>query len=361
LPVVPLLLSPLMAGGVKPAALLWTLGHLAALAYSLKVLANWSRAEGSRTPPRAAVITATVVALPVIYEAARFNQVSFFVLALILAGVMALERRRPARAGLWLGLATAFKLLPGVFTLWLVLKRQWTAAAALVATMLIVALLPPLVVFGPSETVQYHRQWWDYNFHGAPARGLVDASLRGHFVDHRNQSIPAVVARLCWSGHPQGAAFQPWELDERTCRRISQGLTVVLAAVLAGLTRRSMRWLRRQRLSDAALRDRWRAEAAVYLLAMLVFSPLLRTYYVVWALPGLVLLTRYALDERARRSQRLGQIGFALWLLGMVAWISDAARACGAHLIMSLGLAGILLCLGTYSSVYSLRKTRQAL
>jgi hypothetical protein len=361
LPVVALLLSPLTAGGVHLAALLWVLGHVIALAYALNVLTRWGASGTSRAPPRAAVVIATVVALPAIYEAARFNQMSFFVLGLALAGVTALERRQPVRAGMWLGLAAVLKLLPTVFALWLALKRQWTAAVTFAATALVVALVPCLIVFGPSETVKYYRQWWNYTLHGAPARGMVEAELRSHFIDHRNQSIPAVLARLCWREHPRAAAFQPLQLNEQACRRWGQGLTLVLAAVLAWLTRHSGPWLRRQRVSDATLRDRCRTEAAVYLVAMLVFSPLLRTYYLVWVLPGLVLLVRYGLDERVRALQRLGQIGVVLWLLGMVAWMSEAARAYGAHLIMLIALAGILLGLAARAFVYNRRKIRHAL
>ncbi|MFQ5806082.1 MAG: glycosyltransferase family 87 protein [Phycisphaerae bacterium] len=361
LPAVALLLSPLTAGGAKPAALLWTIGHLVSLAYTLKVLASWRAPQGSRAPPRAAIIIATVAALPVIYEAARFNQVSFFVLALVLAGAAALERRRPTRAGVWLGLATAFKLLPGIFALWLLLKRQWTALATLAATVLVVALLPCLIAFGPRDTARYHRQWWNYNVHGAPARGMVDASLRSHFIDHRNQSIPAVLARLCWPKHPQAASFQPFKLDERTCRRIARGLAILLVTVLIWMTRRPVWGADGEDASDAEPTNRCRREAATYLLAMLVFSPLLRTYYLVWALPGLVLLTRFALDDRLRSSQRLGLLGFTLWLAGMLAWMSDTARAYGVHLIMLIALAGILLRLGAAASAYNLRKIRQAL
>jgi hypothetical protein len=236
-----------------------------------------------------------------------------------------------------------FKLLPGIFAIWLILKRQWAAVAAWVVTVLVVALLPSLVVFGPRGTLEYHRQWWDFNVRGAAARGMIDAHLRSHFIDHRNQSISAVVARLCWSEHPRAAKFQPLKLDERACRRVSQGLAIVLAIGLVWMTRRAAPSFQRQNTSDGVDGNRGRIEAAVYLLAMLVFSPLLRTYYLVWALPGLALLTCHALDDRARLSQRLGQIGLALWLVGMLAWLSDSARASGVHLIMLIALGAVLL------------------
>jgi alpha-1,2-mannosyltransferase len=302
LPAVALLLSPLTAGGVAPAAAVWTVAQLVALAYCLKVLAGWGNAAGKRTPPLAAVLIATAVALPAIYETARFNQLSFFVLALVLAGVTALQRGKSRRAGIWLGLATVLKLLPGIFLVWLILKRRWVAAGSLVLTVLIVALLPCLVVFGPRATLEHHR-------------------------------------------HPD--PFQPLSLSERVCRLVSQVFGLALAIGLVWMTRRPLVFRPLPGEFAEPFADRIRIEVAVYLIAMLVLSPLLRTYYLVWALPGLVLLTRFGLDARERRLQRLGQIGVAIWVLGMLAWMSDTARDYGVHLVMLTALAIALLRLGS--------------
>jgi hypothetical protein len=78
-------------------------------------------------------------------------------------------------------------------------------------------------------------------------------------------------------------------------------------------------------------------------LAMLIFAPLLRQYYLIWALPGLVLLARIAIDPVGGRRQRLGQLGLALWLAGMLAWLAPTARAYGAHLLVLILLAIVLL------------------
>lgn len=358
LPAVPLLLSPLTAGGVRPAAAMWTAGHLIALAYSLRVMKRWGQSGAGPQSGTAPLVAGTLLALPAIYEAARFNQLSFVVLALVLAGVSAVEQNRPLRAGAWLGLATALKLLPLVFALWLVLKRRWTALGMLLGTVLVVALAPCLVVLGPRATVEHHRQWWEYNVRGAPARGLLDARLREHFLDHRNQSISAVVARLAWSAHPHPAPLRLAALDERACRQVALALSLLLLAGLVWLSRGCGAALGPRGLKGAALAACLRYEAAAYCLAMLILAPLLRTYYLVWALPGLVLLARQALDGSDRRTRRLGGLGLLVWLLGMLGWLSDAARACGVHLLMALALAGTLLAL---ARAYSLRKITQAL
>jgi hypothetical protein len=141
---------------------------------------------------------------------------------------------------------------------------------------------------------------------------------------------------------------------------------IALAIALLWQTRRPVPFGWQRHPASASMstiepRDPWRVEAAVYLVAMLVFSPLLRTYYLVWALPGLVLLSRWALDDRGRRLQWLGQSGIVLWVAGMLAWMSDAARSYGVHLIMLIALGGILLQAATRPSVYSRRKIKQAL
>ncbi len=354
LPVVPLLLAPLAGLGRLGAALVWSAVQVAALGFSLRLLWQWAglaadheSASNLTGLPRQQKLrvgifaVAVLLALPALLEAAKFNQLSYFVLVLVLGAAWALDRGRPAVAGIFLGVATALKLLPAIFLPWLLLKRQWVAAATLVAAAAGLALLPPLLVFGPPKTLEYHRQWWDYNVRGQAAQGLLDQELPEHFIDRRNQSIPQVLARLTWPQHPHAVAFQPLRLDQPSCVALAYGLAVILFALLAWTTRRP--W---ERLTL----DQRHAEAAAYAIGMLVFSPLLRQYYLVWAVPGLVLLARLASGgvptaASARRwsSRRLGWAGLAIWAGGMLAWIWPTARLLGAHLIMLIALGATLL------------------
>lgn len=362
LPAVPLALAPITAFGRTPAAIVWSLAQMAALALSLSILWRWwvcrdcdvpdSSVWAVRLPqepvayarrlPRPAATgafaVAVLLAVPAFLEAGKFNQLSYFVLALVLAAVTALERERPKLAGALFGVAAVLKLLPGIFLIWLLLKRRWSAAIALVVVALVFALVPPLSVFGPQRTAEYHRQWWLYNVQGEAAQGLLSADLAEHFIDRRNQSIAQVLARLTWPEHPYAAPSQPVHLDPQTCARLAYGITGVLLLALLWVTRRP--W---HQLSP----HRRHAEAAVYAIGMLVFSPLLRQYYLVWAVPALVLLARIAVDNTAMssgvRSQRLGQVGLVVWAAGMVAWAWRIARVLGAHLLMLITIGVLLL------------------
>jgi|GEM_PF-2495743 len=335
LPVVPLMLAPLAALGRVGAALVWTAAQVAALGVSLRILRGWCADRGLDGP--AILGTATLLALPALVEAARFNQLSFFVLALVLAGVDAMDRARPGRAGALLGLATILKLLPAIFLPWLLLKRRWTAAATLTVTVLAVGLLPPLAGFGPARTWEYHRQWWQHNVRGDSASGLLKADLPDHFVDRRNQSIFQVLARWTWPEHRFRIPWQPLHLDARTCVLAGYVVTALLGAGLLWKTRHP--W---SRLS-AAQRH---VEVACYALGMLAFSPLVRQYYLVWALPALVMLARAAGDPDDARQRRLGWTGLGVWTIGMLAWIWPLTRLLGVHLLM-LVVLGILLLFGS--------------
>ena len=377
LPVVSLALAPLAALGRMPAAALWTVGQVAALAYAVWALRRWTESGGGRPqgrpsgdegrrPPAAdagvgrhGLALAVVLALPAFIEAARFNQVSYFVLALVFGGFSGLERGRDVRAGVCFGLAAVLKLLPGFLLVWLLLKRRWLAAGACVLTALVMTIVPPLLAFGPTRTWAYHRDWLDYNLHGDAGQGLLRADLPEHFIDRRNQSIAQVLARLTWSQHPYRTAWQPVTLDSQTCQRIAAGSSLALLAALVWTTRRP--WA-------ALTAGQRQAEAAAYALAMLALSPLVRQYYLVWALPALVWLARRALEPpirtphasagphgqpglplawRARIATKFnvhaGRLGLAIWLLGMALWPWPAARVVGVHLVMLLLLGGIIM------------------
>lgn len=341
LPVVPLLLAPLTSGGLWPTAAVWCLAQVGCVAYSLRVLRRWGATSEPEAGSRWVLALATLLALPAVYEAARFNQLSFFVLALVLAALSALGAGRPVRAGVWLGLATVLKLLPGLLVVWLLLKRQWTALGVCLLVTSALAFGPTLLIFGPRQTADYHRQWWHDNVGNVAVRGLTDPALRSHFIDHRNQSLAAVVARLCWPEHPAALPYQPLELSEAGCRRVAWVLTLALSAGLIWLTRRRL-----PATGEGGRRiQRLRSEGAAYLIAMVVFSPLLRTYYYIWALPALVLLVR-ALRVNAAGERGPARVGIAVWLAGMLGWLSDTLRAGGVHLVMLIVLGAIVLRLG---------------
>jgi hypothetical protein len=343
-PVVPLALAPFTAGGPVAAALLWSLAQSAALAGVLAFLRR--HVASIRVLAAAVVLTA-----PAIWEAAKFNQLSFFVLLLVLLGAAGTERGRGTSGGVWFAAAAVLKVLPAVFSVWMLLKRRWSAVVVFVTAAPLIASLPCLFVFGLDRTIEYHREWLEYNlrfgadssmrsieFGGRAAAGEPDVGRRTppeHFFDHRNQSIGAVVARLLGAERRNADGWRPFRLDELACRWVSGAVAVFLLLGLAWSTRRPSR--------SIPPGQRW-IEVCVYALAMFVFSPLARQYYLVWALPA-VSVAVAALGETAPGVRRRAAVAVLVWLLGLAGWTADTARSLGVSLITMIALGAIVLTL----------------
>lgn len=336
LPAFTLLIAPLAFAGQAGMAVGWAALQVGGLAYATFALRDWAREElHSDDLAEAAVGFTLLLGLPAIHEAVRFNQLSLPLLACILAGYRAWRKQRRATAGTWWAVAVVVKLLPALLLPWILLKRAWRSTGMFILATIIVVVLPCLVTWGWGQTIAAHRQWWTYNVGGAPAKGLVDSNLRAHFIDHRNQSLASVAAHWLAAEHPYRLPIAPVSLPKDAVLWLARIAWLVLAAAMFW-------WLRKPavRLGEGRLRG----ELALLLIAMMVFSPLLRQYYLVWALPGLLLLTLWALaDLHAPRLRILGRIGLVTWLVGMLAWLWPEARLAGAHLLMLIVIGGLLM------------------
>ena len=211
--------------------------------------------SGSRLAARYGALLVTAFALPVamllqpLRDTLGFGQVNLFVAVLVLADLVAL-RRGSRWAGVGAGLATAIKLTPGLFVVFLLLAGERRAArngilAAAGATLATAAVAP-----GTSWT------YW--------TSALFDSSRVGYHDDAANQSIGGVLARLADSHHlPTG----PW-------------LLAVAVVLPLGLARARAAWRNGDDLAAYAL---------VGLTAGLV-SPITWVHHLVWLVPALVVL-----------------------------------------------------------------------
>jgi alpha-1,2-mannosyltransferase len=127
---------------------------------------------------------AAVVTIPV-WLTLRQGQVNILLWCLVLADMDAL--RRAARwSGLGIGLATAIKLLPGLFIVWLAATRRWAATLRAVAMVLAATALG--WVLAPADSRTY---WTDLLWHSDRVGALDDA---------RNNSVLGTLARSLHAG-----------------------------------------------------------------------------------------------------------------------------------------------------------------
>jgi alpha-1,2-mannosyltransferase len=126
------------------------------------------------------------ICLAIIFEPVRetitFGQVNTLLLTLV-AGDMLFGVARGRRwAGAGIGLATAIKLTPGIFILYLLITRRWRAAAVAAGTATAATLVGGAIF--PDET----REFW--------TSALWDTNRVGVLSALTNQSLRGFVARL---------------------------------------------------------------------------------------------------------------------------------------------------------------------
>ena len=112
----------------------------------------------------------------------EYLNVNAILLALVVAASADLASERDTRAGVWLGLATALKLFPGLLLAYCAYRRRWrtcAVGAALASGLTILALLAN----GPAGALGTAERWLSF-------------TLAGGWLLHRgNQSLVALVAR----------------------------------------------------------------------------------------------------------------------------------------------------------------------
>ncbi len=179
-PIGPLLfsaLTPLTADGRE---VIYTAVNLVALfgcAWSVAGLARI--APEKRFEWSAWAFAASTVTIPV-WLTLRQGQINIFIWLLVLVDLDALRRNRRF-AGIAIGLATAIKLLPGLFIVWLAVTKRWVAAVWAVFALGLATAVGWLLA--PSDSRSY---WTDLLWHSDRVGALNDA---------RNNSTLGVIAR----------------------------------------------------------------------------------------------------------------------------------------------------------------------
>lgn len=206
-----------------------------------------------------------------IREAYTFGQINFVLWALILLDLLVLLARGSRLTGIGIGVATAIKLVPGIFIAYLLVCRRWRPAGLAVGTAAGAALVGAAVA--PRDSWTY---WTSTVLHG---EGV------GHLDYTFNQSVMGVLARL---GTP------------------SPVLWALLVVPLLGYAL----W-RARRAADAG--DELCGLCLVGMVGSLA-SPVTWQHHLFWFVPALVILidtlTRPAGERAGRR--RWALIGLAL-------------------------------------------------
>jgi|GEM_PF-1991070 len=341
----------------------------------------------SRIPP-------PMFALPAALAAANFshsitaNQLTLLTLLLCIGGLTLVGRDRQYVGGGLIGLAVLIKSLPAILAVYLLLTRRWRALLGIAAAGVLFDVVPSVMFFGPRGALDEHRAWirragWHSNKHM-----IEQPFLRVH-RHSSNAAYSAVLTR--WLRKPPEAMRQvilygkaPEEAVDAARAGLADDELLTLDPMPppegAWAKKRvdDLSWVPRFHLADlspGAVRllwasslalgfivlsiATWRAAgrpdfdwapiAAVWIVAMLWPSPMMRHYYLAWAFPALasvwsaLAVKPIAGKQRSKVGCLLGVFALGGWLIGVLCLGWPAARWYGVHLaaLVMLCLAGI--------------------
>ncbi len=228
-----------------------------------------------------AVVAALVAAFEPMRETMNFGQVNMLLLFLVVGDILLLVRPGRPAGGIGIGLATAIKLTPAVFIVYLLVTRRWRAGG-LATAVAAVATLAAAVIAPDTSRVFF-------------TEALLDTNRIGTLSFISNQSLQGAVARL----NPAAPNTLLW--------------LALVAAVLAF-------WLVRVRRA-AANGDEKGGVALTGVLACLV-SPVTWVHHLVWLLPALLLLAERGYPARApmRATRLVAAIGLYVLLSSRLVW-----------------------------------------
>jgi alpha-1,2-mannosyltransferase len=187
------------------------------------------------------------------------GQVNLLLGVSVVGAVMLLARRRDFVAGLLLALGVIIKPYAVIFAPWLVATRRWAAAEGFAAGIAL-AVSAPAVIYGRSQTVALHRQWWQ----------TVTASTAPNLLNPDNVSVAAMFAK--WLGGAGSAAT--------ALAAIASAALLILGAIVV--------------VRRGAIARPEGLEAALLLTLMPLLSPQGWDYVFLLATPAVVFLVTYA-------------------------------------------------------------------
>ncbi|WP_436786885.1 glycosyltransferase 87 family protein [Yinghuangia sp. YIM S10712] len=189
----------------------------------------------------------------------QFGQINMLLLTFIVADVATPDRR--GWKGVGIGLATAIKLTPGLFVVYLLLTRRFRAAGVAIGTFLATVVFAWFFLPGASKTY-----WTNVSEIGS----RVNNEIPLYALD--NQTLKGFSLRLFDGGFPGGPV----------------AFLLAAAVVVLGLA------------SAVIVSQRGHELAAATLVGLvgLLMSPLSWSHHYVWAVPALVLLLHWAFTRR---------------------------------------------------------------
>jgi hypothetical protein len=259
----------------------------------------------------------SIICIGYVWDTFLLGQINILLLALVLGAFVLIKKQWPMAAGALIALAAAIKAFPVLLVSWLIWRRQWKALGGFGLAAILILLVLPGMVRGYGQTTAELGVWF---------KGMADQEFgqrAGIGVTYKNQSLKSVVYRLTQpfdAGDDSGIHYTVNLISA------SNGLRDAIFLGLAGLLGL---WFALATPPGVG-RKLWRPEPVenitsieiAMILTLIIFaSPLSWTYFYVWLIPGLTVLTH----EWLRRTHKTSGRYFAATLLVVVGLVLFSA------------------------------------
>jgi hypothetical protein len=146
-PAVALLMWPLSSLPIGASAVAWFLVNVGCTVHAAIILTRLLAPPGMA---RAFLMLTLILSLPYAVENIQLGQMHAVLLYLMVLSFAGLRRGRAATGSAWMAAATAIKLLPGIFAIYLLVRRQWRALGVFVLIFASAMTVLPWIALGPS-------------------------------------------------------------------------------------------------------------------------------------------------------------------------------------------------------------------
>jgi alpha-1,2-mannosyltransferase len=279
-PVAAILLAPFALVPFPAAATVLTLATVALLATVLRVFLRRLAGPTAESPWALAWLLPPALFLEPVRATLSFGQINVVLMTLVSLDCLAETPRWPR--GALTGLAAAVKLTPGAFVLFLLLRRDYRAAARAGLS------------FAAATAVGFAAAWHDSVHYWT--RTVYQAGRAGNPASVSNQCILAVLARAGLNPHsPAGVAA--W---------------LALSAVVVIVASRGMRY------ALAASEDCLALALNAY--AALLISPVSWSHHWVWCDPALLTIAMLGSRHRSRLALATAAAGLGVFAVAPQFW-----------------------------------------
>jgi hypothetical protein len=301
----------------------------AVLSFALfAVLYGWSARKVAEVFPPPTVAHKTVagavavaVVAPYIWADLTAGNLTSVLLASVTGAYVFAQSGKPLRAGVILSVGIMLKMIPGLCLIYFLFQKQWRVFAGVVLGVLLLGVLPSLLIFGPTQLIDYHDYWYHEEFAKFTPMRTIEQPVE---CTYQNQAFVRTLIRLFThtnAGHSGDPFYiQVADLSQLSLKAI---YVAVMFASLGGLV--WFCWRSTQRGGDAG------AEAyALCVGSMLWMSPWAGSYYFSLAIwPVMALASRLGRPEGSRWA-------LVVWFAAMPTLASLTLRAYSPSMFATL-------------------------